>query len=139
MNLKIIGTRLSKPEAPGYPDKCRIEDVENGMVLFDSFSFRTNPNPGKMDGTTWIPWRLCYGQIFPGEYHFECVPSKKHGKCLLLNGGGDCKTTFQNLNPKTQRPGSYTAQEVEIHCGERGESDPKGPWPGSAACQTWDP
>jgi hypothetical protein len=134
---KILGFRLSAPEKPGYPDKCRIEDVENGMIIFDFHSFSTNPNPVRpSDGA---PWKKAYGQLFPGELKFECVTTPKHGKCLSLNSGGDCKTTFPNLNPETKHPGSYTAQACLIHCGFRGKADPKGPWRGSAACQTFDP
>ena len=132
---RIIASRLTDPIVDGYPDKCRIEDAENGMVLLLVERFRTNPNPYKYDSDTNIelPWQRCYAQITPMEYKWECAKTPKRGKCLVLNGGGMCVTTLPNYNPDTEFPGTKTAYSVEIHCGFNRT------WPGSSACQTVHP
>lgn len=137
----VIATRLAQPEVGGFPDKCRIEDADNGMILWQTLFFGTNPNP--VDPKSGAPWRKCYAQLAPGEYRYECVNSPKHGKCIALNTssahpfGGECRTTNINHNSATIKPGTYTAYAVQIHCGYRGGD--KAPWRGSQACQTVDP
>jgi hypothetical protein len=134
MTLKIIGTRLYDPSVAGYPDKCRIEDDSNGMIVWSTLRFSTNPNPYHPESGQ--PWKKCYAQLAPGEMSYECVTTPKHGKCLLLNNGGACKTTLPNLNPETLMPGTCTAFACLVHAGFRGGENP---WRGSAACQTIDP
>jgi hypothetical protein len=134
MPLKIIGTRLYDPSIDGYPDKCRIEDDENGMIIWQSLRYSTNPNPYRpSDGKK---WNKAYAQLAPGEYRYECMVTGKHGKCIMLNDGGACPTTNKNFNPDTLNVGAFTAYACEIHEGFRGGENP---WRGSSACQTVDP
>jgi len=128
MSLRIIATRLTEPDAEGYPDKCKIIDESNGMEVWATDRFRTNPNPYK-PGYKGSPWWKFYAQILARKYTYEYYSSDRHGICLLLNGGAACSTTKKN--PK-QNDG-MVAFTVEIH---RGFSDT---WPGSSACQTVHP
>ena len=127
MSKTIIATRLCAPDVGGYPDKIRIVDDSNGMVLFEKTRFSTNPNPFKP--ITCEPWQKVYAQLAPGEYSFTCAISPKHGKCLTLNDGWNCATTF----PDPNNDGKMFAREVEIHCGYSAA------WRGSMCCQTVPP
>jgi hypothetical protein len=134
MNLKIIATRFSTPEEPGFPDKCIIEDPVDAMILFKVENFGTNPNP--VNPKTGLTWEVSYAQLAPGIYDYRCLDHRKFGKCLMLNDGGKCDTTRPNPNPESPCRGTYFAEAVFIHRGFRsGEQS----WRGSAACMTVDP
>jgi hypothetical protein len=137
MSLKIIGTRLSTPSDPGFPDKCRLEDEKDGMILFQTLRFGTNPNPFNEAGA---PWETFSAQLGAGSFEYEFIQGhKKFGDCLLLNRGGPCRITRPNPNPKSKYRGQYFASEVFMHSGFRPDKDGPGPdrgWRGSLACQT---
>ncbi len=127
-SLRIVATRLSNPDQSGYLDKCRIIDQSNGMELWHTDRFSTNPNPSKPNTT--LRWTACYAQIICGVYPWKCIDSPKHGKCIALCNLGMCETTLPNMNPDTLRVGKNEAYDVEIHCGFSQT------WRGSMACQT---
>jgi hypothetical protein len=117
----IIIDSLSTPDRLGYNDR--------GTVLFDDVvvwhdSLSACPNPYKPSIGT--PWKECYGWIAPLSTEWECVNSPKHGKCLLLNGGGELPARFPNAN----HDGRLVVSEVELHCGFDSQ------WRGSSACAT---
>jgi hypothetical protein len=134
MSLKIIATRLSTPDKPGFPDKCILEDDVDTMLLGGTLRFGTNPNP--VNPKTGLPWEVAYAQLAPGMYDYKCVDHRKFNKCLVLNGGAKCPTTRPNPNPESPCRGTYFAEGIFIHRGFRsGEQS----WRGSAACMTVDP
>jgi hypothetical protein len=133
MPKTIIGTRLASPSVQGYPDKVQIIESD-GTVCWECTHFSTNPNPIRPNDLT--PWNLAYAQLAAAEIPFTCEITNKHGKCIVLNNFGICKTTNKNYDSDTKYPGTYTAEDCLIHCGYRGGIHP---WRGSEACQTLDP
>jgi hypothetical protein len=79
------------------------------------------------------PWEATYGWIACTDpklpLTWKCWESPKHGKCLLINGGGPVPTRNPNHNHNMK----YIAVDVEMHKGETKE------WRGSAACITYPP
>jgi hypothetical protein len=132
MSIRIVAARYSTPDSDGYPDTVQFEHADTGEVLMRFLRFRTNPN--RLNPHNGKNWRECYGQIMPGIYRYACIASPKHGKCLALNGLAAIPTTLPNYNPETQYPGTNSAEDVEIHCGQDNSL-----YPGSAACQLFPP
>jgi hypothetical protein len=127
MSLKIIGTRLVSPEVSGYHDKCAIVDQSNGMEIWSTDLFSTNPNP--FCPQTQQKWPEVYAQLAAGNLSYECIRTIKHDKCLSLNVGGECATTRSNVN----HDGRLVAFSCLIHCGYSST------WRGSMACCTMHP
>lgn len=140
----IIIQSLSTPDRMGYNDKINIviDDTQNGFHC--PCSACPNPfkivKPGKpdIDGSIAViekhyPWRQVYGWIACNDkeypYTWQCITSPKHGKCLLLNGGGELPARY----PNSKHDGRLVVSAVEIHCGETKN------WRGSAACITLPP
>ena len=124
MNDKILNLyRLSKPEILGYPDIFVLSDSTRELIRG---ACGTNPNPKRMSDDK--PWNECFAQCACGIYKFTCWNSKKHQKCLQVNGMGPVPTT--NIDPQ-----SWTkfATSVECHKGNTLFNR------GSIACFTWYP
>ena len=137
MSKTIRGIRLCDPSMPGFPDRVQILNSDTGdMLVYDCPRYGSNPNPvGPANGpNAGKPWYEFEGQLAPGSYVWECWTSPKHGKCLLLNGGGPCATT----RPNPAQGGQMFAASVEIHAGYRGVASGR-PWRGSLACNVVDP
>jgi hypothetical protein len=128
---KIISVRLSTPDAPGYPDRIKVLDMDCGdMELWSRDRFGTNPNPTKPD--TFLHWLTCYAQIVAQTYEWQAIVTD--GKPylhlrLFFNGLEKIPTTNMNFN----HDGLFYAEKVNI---ERGWSDK---WRGSKACQVVHP
>jgi hypothetical protein len=117
----IIIDCLSTPDRLGYNDRGTVL-IDDAIVWHDSL--RSSPNP--YQPSTGKKWSEAYGWIAPCVTEFECIISPKHGKCLMLNDGGELPARFPNSN----HGGKLVVSAVEVHCGETAD------WPGSAACQT---
>jgi hypothetical protein len=116
---------VMQPEDIGFDD--RITVFFDNIFQIHVFGRRT-PNPYKQleNGKRgkWSDYYACVAA--PQICDWECWSSPKHGKCMLLNGGGAVSTI--NDNPLT--PWGKEARCVEIH---KAYSDK---WPGSSACTT---
>ena len=125
----LIIQSLSTPDRLGYNDKISIVRDDESMAFHCPCS--ACPNPYRpSDGALWrdaYGWIACNTKETP--YPWQCVESPKHGKCLLLNGGGELPARFPNSN----HGGRAVVSEVEIHCGSTEQ------WRGSAACITLPP
>jgi hypothetical protein len=136
--MKILGTRLSKPEIWGFPDLVQIFNSDTGdMEIYNCPRFGTNPNPvGPAGGpNAGQPWYEFEGQLAAGSYKYECWLSPKHGKCLKLNDLGPVATT----RPNPADGGQLIARAVEIHGGFRPDLPGHPGWRGSLCCQVVDP
>jgi hypothetical protein len=128
MNKSLIIESIQTPDQPGYLDTIVIT---SGMDILYNGPCSACPNPYRASDNT--PWPKCYAWIactptgMPLDW--KCWESPKHGKCLLLNGGGAVRTRFPNPN----HGGNFIATEVEIHMGYSRE------WRGSSACITYPP
>ena len=120
----IIESRQT-PEQPGYLDTIVL--ANNHLLWHGACS--TCPNPTKPWPLSWVKWNFAYGWAACGSYIWECVVSKKHGKCLCINAGDLIPARAPNRN----HDGRRVVGAVLVH---RGWS---ATWRGSAGCITVPP
>jgi hypothetical protein len=115
----------STPDQAGYQDKGAVFSDGGDLLWHGAMSCCPNPHTP----INQCPWQKEYGWLACGEYDWQCIDSPRHGKCLLLGGGGELPARMPNFNHN----GRMVVTEIMVH---KGFSDT---WRGSAACLTVSP
>ena len=117
------------PYSDGWGDPVMIYNG-NGEVVFSGIG-STCPNTIKPSNRE--SWKRAYGWIKEGIYNVKTVVHPKYGRCVIINNGGFVLARYPNVNHK----GDCILNEVFIHEGNRGSSNPL--HRGSAGCPTLHP
>lgn len=127
MRIRIYSRTTPDDPETGYQDDLELIG-EHGKVKA-RFKCSACPNPYKPSDPK-IRWGDYYGWLAPGTYTWRVYHSQKYGKCLLLNGGGECKSRVPNWR-HGDRP---ILKQVLVHAGGHKCQNPE--WRGSAGCVT---
>lgn len=128
MKRRIFITVKSAPDRPQFGYEDFLEYKIDGELQWSGHC-STCPNPFVPTKPN-IKWDKYYPWIAPGRYTFHCVKSKKYGKCLVVNHGGNVASRV----PNHRHSNRHIMRECLIHLGGHKCKNPD--WRGSAGCIT---